>query len=98
MQEPILKAVAMPPKLFWAPMLPAFVNFIGQMATMFVSMAAFSGHVNPLMFIVSFLLVHIIIVIYGTRDPHLSRMMQSYGPFIGKTKNIYPGRGKKLAP
>ena len=31
MREPILKAVAMPMKVFWAPMSPAVANFIIQM-------------------------------------------------------------------
>ncbi len=98
MREPILKAVAMPPKVFWAPMLPAVVNFSVQMAIMMVFMGGLPGVVNPLVFVFTFLLGHIGIIIYGARDPHLSKMMQSYGPFMSKTKNIYHSRGNKLAP
>jgi hypothetical protein len=97
MREPILKAVSMPPKVFWAPMLPMVVNFSVQMALMCVFQGAFPGKVNPLMFMFTFLIVHIIIVIYGTKEPHMSKMMQSYGPFLMPSKNIYRSRGDKFA-
>ncbi len=98
MREPILKAVAMPPKVFWAPMLPAVVNFSVQMAIMMVFLGGFPGLLNPIMFIPTILIGHIGIIVYGVRDPHLSKLMQSYGPFMTFYKNVYRSRGHKLAP
>ena len=97
MKEPILKAVAMPPKVFWAPMLPMIANFAVQMAIMIMVMGAFPGKVNPLTFIFTFTLVHVALVAYGVREPHMSKIMQSQGPFIKSYQTIYKSRGKKLA-
>ncbi|MBQ7412861.1 MAG: hypothetical protein IJV07_01115 [Alphaproteobacteria bacterium] len=97
MREPILKAVSMPPKVFWAPMLPMVVNFAVQMAIMMMIMGAFPGQVNPLVFIVTFLIVHIGLVVYGVKEPHMSKIMQSQGPFLMPSKNVYRCRGNKLA-
>lgn len=95
MQEPILKAVAMPPRVFWAPMVPAIVNIAVQAPIMFMWIAF--GN-NPIFFIATLLLAHIGIVIYGVREPHLSNMMKAAGPMMSPSKNIYPSKGNKLAP
>ena len=97
MREPILKSVAMPPKVFWAPMMLMIVNFSIQMAIMMMVMGAFPGKVNPLVFLITFFLSHIGIVAYGVKEPHLSKMMQAQGPFIKFYKNVYRSRGKKIA-
>ena len=97
MREPILKAVAMPPRVFWAPMVPAIVNFATQVPLIFMWIGLFDG--NPLWGIATILIVHIIILIYGVKEPHLSHMMLSWGqngPSI--THNIYYSRGNKFAP
>ncbi len=95
MREPILKAVAMPPRVFWAPMIPAIANFAVQAPIMFMWIAA--GQ-NPIFFIGTILIVHVIIIIYSVREPHLSNMMKAAGPLSTPSKNVYPSRGNKLAP
>ena len=40
MNEPILKAVAMPPRLFWAPLAPAILNLAIQFAAALALAAA----------------------------------------------------------
>ena len=97
MREPILKKVAMPPTLFWAPMYIAVMNFIMQMGFMVILMGAFPGEINPLAFIFTFAFVHIILVAYGVREPHMSKILMSRGPFLMPTKNVYRSRGHKLA-
>ena len=96
MREPILKAVAMPPRLFWAPFLPAIANLGMQFPLMFVAMGVLQA--NPLYFIVTIVIFHLSIAIYGAREPHLSNMMQSYGKMAGGSKNVYKSKGSKLAP
>lgn len=96
MREPIMKAVAMPPRLFWAPFLPAAANLAVQFPLMFIVMGIFD--VNPILFMVSVIFGHIFIAIYGAREPHLSAMMRSYGKFIKGSQNIYKSKGMKLAP
>ncbi|MDD3669433.1 MAG: hypothetical protein PHX68_04085 [Alphaproteobacteria bacterium] len=98
MQEPILKAVAMPPRIFWAPMVPALGNFLIQ--GVFLLMWITTNH-NPIVFIPSILAVHVFLIVYGVRDPHLSNMLKSFGRKGGGmavSKNIYSCRGNKLAP
>lgn len=95
MHEPILKAVAMPPKVFWAPMVPAIANIALQ--TVFLVMWIATRH-NPIFFIASIALVHAGIIVYGVKEPHLSNMMKASGSALAPSKNIYPVRGNKLAP
>ena len=87
----------MPPTLFWAPMYVAFVNFIVQMAIMFILMGVLGGEYNPLTSLITVVLVHIVLIMYGVREPHMSKIMQSRGPFLMPTKNVYRSWGHKLA-
>lgn len=97
MRAPILKAVAMPPRIFLAPFVPAMANFVVQAAWMFILIGAFN--VNPLVSLTTILLVHIFLVIAGTREPHLSHMMQAWGMNgPARSHNIYKSKGVKLAP
>ncbi|MGN1079918.1 MAG: hypothetical protein ACI4TE_07080 [Alphaproteobacteria bacterium] len=96
MREPILKAVAMPPKIFWAPFLPSLVNLMIQFPFMFICMGVFD--MNPLVSVIPIVIVHIVLIIYGSREPHLSAMVRAFGPMAGGSKNIYKSKGTKLAP
>lgn len=95
MQEPILKAVAMPPKVFWAPMVPSIANITVQ--SVFLCMWIASGR-NPIFFIATIGLAHLIIIVYGVKEPHLSNMMKAAGPMLTPSRNVYSSRGNKLAP
>ena len=97
MLEPILRAVAMPPRIFLAPFVPAMANFVIQAAWMFILIGMFN--VNPLVSLITILLGHVFLVIAGTREPHLSHMLQAWGTNGPATShNIYKERGVKLAP
>jgi ABC-type transport system involved in cytochrome bd biosynthesis fused ATPase/permease subunit len=96
MKVPILKAVAMPPRLFWAPFIPAVANLSIQFPMMFIMMALFDA--NPLVFIGTIIPVHLLIVIFGVREPHMSNMMKAWGPLSAASHNVYKDKGKKLAP
>ncbi len=97
MKEPILKAVAMPPRIFWAPFALAIVNLTVQFALMLLWVAVAQG--SPMWFMFTIVLSHIYLIVHSTYDPHLYRMLGSWGrshPHI--TKNIYSARGAKFAP
>lgn len=96
MREPLLKAVALPPKMFWAPFLPAAANLAIQFPIMFIGMGVFNA--NPIIFIPPIIISHLFLIAYGSREPHLSNMMRTYGPMAGGSKNIYKSKGTKLAP
>lgn len=97
MREPILKAVAMPPRLFMAPFVLAMANFVVQVAWMFLLLAIFDA--NPIISLGSVVFVHVLLIMAGTKEPHLSHMLQAWGTSgPATTHNIYRSRGVKLAP
>ena len=96
MKEPILRAVAMPPRLFWAPFAPAATNAFGVQLPMALFTQAFID-INPLWFVVTTVLVHIGLIMLGVREPHLSKMMASQGKFMKSYKSMYSHKGKYLA-
>lgn len=96
MREVIYRSVAMPPRLFWAPFLPAIANFGIQMPFIFIFIALYQ--LNPLVVVPFIIGGHILIVIAGVREPHLSNILTSKGKFLGSTKNVIKEKGFKLTP
>lgn len=96
MKEPVLKAVAYPPKIFWAPWDLAMANFALQMFLLFI--IAIPMDINPLWVVASIVSVHSVLIAWGTKDPQLSNILKSRGPFIMKNHHqIYSSKGKKMA-
>ncbi|MBR1841161.1 MAG: hypothetical protein IJ778_03435 [Alphaproteobacteria bacterium] len=96
MREEILKAVAAPPKVLWAPMVPAIINLGIQFPVMF--MAIGMGNMNPLTFVFFIILSHAALCTAGFKEPHLSTMFQAYGQTHMRTTNLYHVTGNKFAP
>lgn len=96
MRDIILKAVANPPKLFWGPVLPTAINAGLQIPFMFMSVGIWQ--VNPLIFIITIVLGHLVVVALGTKDPHLSGMIQAFGNTNMVTTNLYKVKGRKFEP
>lgn len=96
MKDMILKAVANPPKLFWGPVLPAALNAGLQIPFMFMGIGIWQ--INPLIFIISVVIGHLIVVALGAKDPHLSAMLQAFGTTNIASKNLYQVKGRKFEP
>lgn len=96
MRDEILKAVAQPPKVLWAPMVPAVINLGIQFPVMFMGIGL--GQLNPLFFVTSIILSHIVLVFAGVKEPHLSTMLQAYGQTHKATTNLYTVKGEKYEP
>ena len=96
MREELLKAVAQPPRVLWAPMVPAIINLGIQFPVMFMAMGV--ADLNPLFFIVLIIAGHVALIIAGQKEPHLSNMLRSYGQTYIKTTNLYPVKGSKFEP
>lgn len=96
MRDIILKAVANPPKLFWGPVLPTAINAGLQIPFMFMAVGIWQ--VNPLIFIMTIVLGHLIVVALGTKDPHLSGMLQAFGQTNMVSTNLYKVKGRKFEP
>ena len=96
MRDMILKAVANPPKLFWGPVIPTALNAGLQIPFMFMGIGIWQT--NPLWFIISIVIGHMIVVALGAKDPHLSAMLPAYGTTNITTKNLYRVKGHKFEP
>ena len=96
MREGILKAVANPPRILWGPFLPVMINFGVQFPIMFMFMGTWD--INPLWFMVSIVIGHIVSVAIGVKEPHISAMIQAYGQTAKKSNNLYKEKGNKFAP
>lgn len=96
MREMILKAVANPPKILWGPFLPTLMNVGLQFPVMFVSIGTLD--LNPLFFVVSIVAVHGLIIMLGTKEPHISAMIQAFGQTNKNSYNLYKEKGNKFAP
>ena len=96
MRDMVLKAVAQPPKIFWGPVLPVVLNMGLQFPMMFMAMGIWN--INPLMFIITILIGHGIVVLAGAKDPHLSAMIQAFGQANKVSTNLYSDKGNKFEP
>lgn len=96
MREPILKAVANPPKILWGPFLPTLLNLGLQFPMMFVCIGVFDF--NPLVFVMSIVGMHSVIILIGAKEPHISSMIQAFGQTYRVTNNLYKEKGNKFAP
>lgn len=96
MKEPILKAVANPPKILWAPFLPAMLNIGIQFPFMFMAIGLFQ--MNPIFFMGSILIGHLICIAWGAKEPHLSAMIQAWGQANKTSHNLYKVKGNKFEP
>ena len=88
MREPILKAVANPPKILWGPYLPVLLNLGLQFPMMFAGLGMFE--INPLFFVATIGLAHTGIVLWGAKEPHISNMIQAFGTTFRVTNNLLP--------
>ena len=95
MRYEVLKSVAMPPRLFWAPFLIAVFNLAIQCLFMFFGI--FIMQWNPMIFIISTLVSHTIIASYGAKEPHMSNIFKSYGKVPHSSRNMIASKGVKLA-
>lgn len=96
MRDMIYKAVAQPPKIFWGAVLPVILNLGLQFPIMFMFLGV--GDVNPLYFVFSIVIAHLVIVVASTREPHLSAMIQAFGKTNLVSTNLYKEGGNKFEP
>ena len=95
MRVDTLKSVAMPPRLFWAPFIIAAINGVIQLVFMIVTLVLVQ--LNPLWWVGSIVITHTVLIGYGAKEPHLSKIFVSYGKVPQTSQNMYKGKGVKLA-
>ena len=96
MPERILKAVALPSTLFWAPQIPAMANMALHALLMIYGWAF--AKLSPLTFIISFLILHIFIAAQGAREPHLTTVLQAWAVSKKGTRNLIKSKTRKYVP
>jgi hypothetical protein len=96
MKTLILRVVAEPPQIFWAPLLPAAGNVLFNISAMLFSIMAFN--VTPLPFFVTLALGHALIAAAAARDPHLATLVAAWMVSRRKTVNLLVTPGNKYVP
>lgn len=96
MRTMVLRVIAEPPQIFWAPLLPAAANILFNVASMLFFIIIYN--VTPIPFFITTLIGHVLIAVYAVRDPHLSTLMTAWMETRKKTKNMLRVKGNKYAP
>ncbi len=83
MKQQVLKALANPPRIFYVPYYLAVVNFVVQFMiflAFFIPLLLFSGGsiaINPLIFISSTIIVHMILAVFSKTEPQLGKIISA---------------------
>ena len=93
MRTMLLRAVAEPPQIFWAPILPAASNVLLNTSVMLFGIVGFD--VTPIPFFATMIIGHILIAGYAVRDPHLSNLITAWMETRRRTTNLVPAQGNK---
>ncbi len=94
MREEIYRNVAMPPTFLFAPQMASIANIALQMTAMFMTFAMFQ--VNFLWFVLSIFITHAVIASYSIKEPHIDKIMISFGKIPHNSTNMYSAKGVKL--
>ncbi|HXP96180.1 MAG TPA: hypothetical protein VN809_05675 [Telmatospirillum sp.] len=89
----LLRVVAEPPQIFWAPILPAAVNILLNVTAMLFFIVI--CNVSPIPFFFTTMVGHALIAGYAVRDPHLSTLMMAWMETRQKTRNLLRVKGNK---
>lgn len=81
MRQQVLKALANPPRIFYVPYSLAVLNFIVQFLVFIViyiiSLTFFDYQIEPLIFLLSVVGVHMILMIYSRVDPQIGQILSA---------------------
>ncbi len=81
MKQQVLKALANPPRIFYVPYYLAVLNFVVQFivfVAIYVSaLVFFDFQIEPLVFLVSVITVHMFLAIYSRIDPQIGQIILS---------------------
>lgn len=84
MRQQVLKALANPSHLFFVPYTLAVINFMVQFCIFIIlftigifvfGIEDVAGYINPLYFLISVCVVHMILARYSKRDPQLGQIL-----------------------
>lgn len=93
MRTMVLRVVAEPPQIFWAPVLPAAGNVLFNVFLMLFGIVLYN--VNPIPFFITAIVGHALIAGYAVREPHLSTLIAAWMETRKKTVNLVASGGNK---
>ena len=83
MKQKVLKALANPARIFYVPYSLAVINFALQFIVFIILFVlglvlyGIDGWINPLYFLVSVCVVHMILALYSKKDPQLGQIISA---------------------
>lgn len=79
MKQQVLKALANPPRIFYVPYSLAVLNFVIQFIVFIViyvcSLLFFNVEIQPLFFLLSVIIVHMLLAFYSKKDPQVGQIL-----------------------
>ncbi len=95
MPQRVMRSIASPAQMFWAPVELALMNFL--IAGTFM-IFGFAFELNPLLSLGVLVINHLILAVVGSREPHAYRILMCWSKANIKTKNIVPCKRNKFVP
>lgn len=95
MPQRVMRAIANPAQLFWAPVELALLNFVVGAVFMVIG---FNFGLNPLWTIVLLLLNHTGLAFVGAREQHAYNILMAMSKSNVRTRNIIKSKGNKFVP
>ena len=81
MKQQVLKALANPPRIFYVPYYLAVLNFVVQFIVFVViyvlGLVVFGFEIQPVFFLLSVIVVHMILAVYSRIDPQIGQILLS---------------------
>jgi hypothetical protein len=90
MPEKVMRAVASPPTLFWAPMIPAIINMGLHALGIVYAWGLFK--ISPLLVIISLIVFHMVLAAQGAREPHMATLVPAWAYSKRSTRNLIKGK------
>jgi type IV secretory pathway VirB3-like protein len=95
MPQRVMRSIASPPQMFWAPVELALMNFLIAGCVMIFG---FAFEVNPLWSLAVLVVNHGILASIGAREPHAYTILIAWSQANRKTKNLIKAKGNKFVP
>lgn len=93
----ILRAVAAPKQFLWAPFEMAIINIVMAFVVMLVLIGIL--RMNPILAMIPLLAGHVVLVLLGAREPHLTAQLRCRVQYPFRRPNLAPVRvGAKFVP
>jgi hypothetical protein len=96
MKTLVLRVIAEPAQIFWAPVALAGGNVLINICAMLFGIMLFDF--NPLPFFVTTIVGHGLIAGWAARDPHLTTLLAAWMVSRRKTVNLLATKGNKYVP